>query len=79
MMDLVGEGLAVPKEEALTLRLRCPRFCCCSASSMEQVGGEAARMLRITWMLSSGRGGSPSSSLLLTFIVCRASNPPSVN
>lgn len=66
----------VPVPTLCSLR---PRFCCCSMRSEAEAGGEAARMFRITWMLSSGSGGSPSISLFSAFMLCSSSNPPSVH
>lgn len=62
-----------------TLCSRRARFCCCSMRSDADAGGEAALMLRMTRMLSSGRGGSPSSSRLRTFMLWSCSKPPRVN
>lgn len=62
-----------------TLCSRRARFCCCSMRSDADAGGEAALMLRMTRMLSSGRGGRLSSSRLQTFMLWSCSNPPSVN
>lgn len=62
-----------------TLCSRRARFCCCSMRSDAEAGGEAALMLRMTRMLSSGRGGRPSSSRWWTFMFWSCSKPPSVN
>ena len=63
----------------LTLCSRRARFCCCSMRSEAEAGGEAALMLLMTRMLSSGRGGSLSSSRFPTLMFWSCSNPPRVN
>lgn len=64
---------------ALTLCSRRPRFCCCSIRSEAEAGGEAALMLRITLMLSSGSGGRPRMARFSAFMLCSSSKPPSVH
>ena len=63
----------------LTLCSRRARFCCCSMRSEAEAGGEAALMLLMTRILSSGRGGSLSSSRFPTLMFCSCSKPPRVN
>lgn len=63
----------------LTLCSLRPRFCCCSMRSEADAGGDAALMLRITLMLSSGSGGRPSISRFSAFMLCSSSKPPRVH
>lgn len=63
----------------LTLCSRRPRFCCCSIRSEAEAGGEAALMLRMTLMLSSGSGGSPRMARFSAFMLCSSSKPPRVH
>lgn len=55
------------------------RLCCCSMRSEADAGGDAALMLRTTRILSSGSGGRPNDTRLLTLQPCSCSNPPRVN
>lgn len=55
------------------------RLCCCSIRSEADAGGDAALMLRTTRILSSGSGGRPNATRLLTLQHCSCSNPPRVN